>query len=230
MRLGTRNFARFIALCGICGSSIMCLGAFITALGFKGNGAETYSALNHFISELGNPHWSPWCSIFNRCTMFTGLCLFVFMSGLFFFLHHPLRYAYLLTAMATGICCFLVGWFPADHYSVHIKVATGFFNMALISVLLFSLIVFLENGSKHFERILSYTGLLPFALLSVFAYVRLAHAGEFSRAHMRAMFAHRPDFWLLPFLEWSVFFSMLLWILFISFKMYQKVSKSNPSE
>jgi hypothetical membrane protein len=223
MALSSRNFAKMIALCGLSGVSCLCLAALITSFQFIGRTQEGYSLFNHFISELGHPSFSPLSQLFNSSLMITGLLLFLFFLGLFFFLKHPLRYMYLPVACVASICCFLVGVYPANQIQMHVRVAAGFFNLALLGVLLFSISVFLEKGKHHFHRLLSYSGLLPLFFLAAFTIMRLSNPVNFSRAHILEIFKHRPAFWLFPFLEWGVFFSMMCWVLMISYALYQKV-------
>ena len=69
----------YIGQAGIC---IILLSALIAAASYVGKQNETYSFLNHFISELGEIGVSPLAHIFNGGLILGGLLTSFFMLGL----------------------------------------------------------------------------------------------------------------------------------------------------
>nr|MBN1229909.1 hypothetical protein [Anaerolineae bacterium] len=56
---------RITSLAGFAGSGIILLGCLISGLAYTGRTGESYSLLNHFISELGELRYSELALVFN---------------------------------------------------------------------------------------------------------------------------------------------------------------------
>ena len=67
---------------GQAGVLILLLSALMPAAFYIGRENETYSFLNHFISELGEIGVSPFAYIFNGGLILGGICISSFMLGL----------------------------------------------------------------------------------------------------------------------------------------------------
>ena len=99
----------------------------------------------------------------------------------------------------------------------HGKAAVTFFRGGLIMVLSFSLaIAFQPTNRLVIPRMYSLAG-LP-AILSFGGFLLLM--GRSSRLETRGPLQpitdDRPKFWLMPTVEWSIFFTIVLWFLLIA--------------
>ena len=79
MQIKRLIFASYIGQAGIL---ILLLSVLIAAAFYVGKQNETYSFLNHFISELGEKGVSPLANIFNGGLIVGGACISFFMLGL----------------------------------------------------------------------------------------------------------------------------------------------------
>lgn len=73
---------RLTHICGFLGSAIIVLGSLITAIPYRGKEGESYSILNHFISELGEVGVSRLAPVFNASLIAGGVVLLIFVLGL----------------------------------------------------------------------------------------------------------------------------------------------------
>ena len=72
-------------LSGFLALTVLVAGALTTAIPYRGKEGESYSVLNHFISELGEVGVSAFALLFNTSLILGGLALAVFMLGLSYF-------------------------------------------------------------------------------------------------------------------------------------------------
>ena len=70
--------ARFGALSGLLGVVIIIFGTEVAASAYRGRAGETYSPLNHFVSELGHAHVSAEAMLFNVSLVAGNACLVPF--------------------------------------------------------------------------------------------------------------------------------------------------------
>ena len=145
----------------------------------------------------------------------SGIPVIIFMVGISSLLRSRIRYVFVATGALSGVLCILLGIYSSDQLAIHLKVALGQFNTMLLSSLLFSTAVLLERGSGHFSRWLGYAGSIPVISISAFLAVEYTHRQDMINGHNHQLMYHRPDFWPLPFLEWLVFFSLILWVAII---------------
>jgi hypothetical membrane protein len=78
----TRTLVRNGPLVGMLGSAIFLLASVVAAFTYRGTLGESYSPLNHWVSELGEIGVSGLATIFNVGLILGGLALAVFMSAL----------------------------------------------------------------------------------------------------------------------------------------------------
>ena len=213
--MDSKVYRRSTAYFGFTAFSLIVLGATMSAWFYSGRTNEHYSFFNHFISELGNRTYSSHAYFFNDAMMLGGLPVMVFMYGIYTMLQSRIRYVFLLTGLLAGLLCILLGHFSSDRYEIHIKVALGQFNTMLVSSILFSLTVLREGAKSYFPRWIAYIGALPIVCIIGFLSIEYSHQADMKNGHIHQLLYHRPALWPLPFMEWVVFFSLIVWIALI---------------
>ena len=215
LKLSQSRIITFTSASGLFAFSVIAIGAALSALFYSGRTGEPYSFFNHFISELGNKNYSGHAYFFNDALQLSGIPIMIFMTGICMLLQSRLRYALLVSGVLSGILCILLGIFSSDRFDIHIKVALGQFNMMLVSSVLFSAAVLRERDRGRFAHGLGYVGALPVVCIVSFLAVEYTHREEMKNGHIHHLLYVRPAFWPLPFLEWTVFFSLLVWVAMI---------------
>jgi len=199
---------------GLLGPGLIILGSLVTALVYHGKQGEPYSFLNHFISELGEVGVSTLAPLFNVSLFASGLILAIFMLGLGWYIHTWLAYLSAAVGIYSGISCSLVGVFPMNHLSIHTTVAYSFFFSGLVAIALFTLAIVLDKQHK-LSRWFVVPGLIT--VLSFASFLLVATQGLSVRAQTLAVNnLARPTIWLTPLLEWSIFFTLLAWVILVS--------------
>lgn len=201
------------------------LGCILSMYSFCGPTKEMYSVLNHFISELGVADFSTHAVYFNIGLMIGGTCLLIMFNYLSSLFETKIKYLLHISGSLCSVFCILVGVFPADQLQKHIAVSLPFFNLALLSSLLFVVVSIIDKGKKIPLKI-GYCGLLPLFALSAFLLDRITERNKFQMSQMREALLHREFFWSLPFLEWLVFFSILIWISILCFWSFRELKKN----
>jgi len=199
--------------CGFIGVGLIAIPTLITMLFYRGVDGESYSILNHFISELGEVGVSRLAPLFNTGLVAGGLFLALFMLALSLYLRNFLAYLAGAAGIASGISCSLVGVFPMNQLAMHFRVAMSFFRFGLIAVLLFTGAILLDRR-KLISKWMVIPGIVTTLAFGSFLYLPdlLGMGMEVSLAVPKI----RPEFWPLSFLEWTVFFTVMAWILAIS--------------
>ena len=214
-RLSQSRIITLTSASGLFAFAVIATGAAMSAWFYSGRTGEPYSFFNHFISELGNKNYSGHAYFFNDAMLLSGIPVAIFMIGISTLLQSRIRYALRITGALSGLLCILLGIFSSDQFDIHIKVALGQFNMMLLSSLLFSAAVLRERDSGHFSRWLAYAGALPVICIVSFLSVEFIHRADMRNGHIHNLLYTRPAFWPLPFLEWTVFFSLIVWVAMI---------------
>lgn len=202
---------------GWLGCLVIFLASLITALVYRGKDGERYSICNHYISELGEVGISRLAWVFNAGMIIGGILFLLMMAGLGQRMASVWGTIASTIGMIAGVFCSLVGVFPMNNIKPHSFVAMTYFRAGLLTVLLFTIAVFAQpvNG-----RVLPlYVNI--FSLLACFSYfsfiVLVDKAGSDSKPDDTVLdtseIVTRKKFWIIPFMEWMVFFSTLLWFL-----------------
>lgn len=213
------QMARLASQAGLMAIGSAILGALITGLLYIGRTQEHYSIFNHFISELGNYQWSRYAVVFNTGLVLAGIGLLLFLNASAMLLRSWLRYSLMFTGTLSGISCALVGVFSESYLSIHLTVAPFFFVVMFISVILYCVGVWIEIDHHMLSRWYALSGVPAFFFLFILIAQISQNAKAFLDGPRGAIFQtlyHRPGFWILPFVEWMVFLSLLGMVAFFS--------------
>ncbi len=205
------SFEKITYITGLVGVAVVSMGSLVTAIVYSGREGEKYSVFNHFISELGEIGVSKLASVFNASLIVSGILFLVFMIGLGLYIKS--KAGYIITAIGafSAIACSLVGVFPMNHLAIHTKVALSFFYGMLITIILFTLFILFDRKNR-ISRWLCLPAVLVSA--SLLAFIIIPRVGM--SQHLWTLDPSkivRPAFWALPFFEWTVFFTIVFWIL-----------------
>jgi hypothetical membrane protein len=209
------TFHKISAICGIAGCMVMVACVWAASFPYTGMYDETYSPINHYISELGDRRFSEWAALFNVGLMFSSSLLLVFSIGFTLQFSRWQKHVIGVLGLSTSISCFLVGAFPVDDLKPHILVAMVFFHSALV-------LVFLNTAITLFTK----QPILPKWTISLGAVTAVAFAAfVISPSDLLREWVKdpkhfiRPEVWIQPILEWACFYSIILWILIMAFLM-----------
>jgi hypothetical membrane protein len=200
--------ARVARAGALTGALAITVGSVVAAIGYTGTESESYSPLNHWVSELGEIGVSQLAWAFNLGLVVGGLGFVVFMAGLAIDATDKLRWVYGPIGVVAGIAGALVGVFPMNNREVHGLVAFTFFNLGWIAVATASVPVAVGHD-RRFPRWLAAAGAVAVVAFLAFLYgVRVDTAVAVSALGAPA---ERPAFWLSPTLEWAVIVAIIGW-------------------
>ncbi len=211
---------RFYAHFGWVGSFVILLGCLITALPYRGRSAERYSILNHFISELGEIGVSKLAVVFNIGMIIGGALFLPFIAGLGLVLGTLWAYIGMAAGLLAAISSILVGVFSMDRLEPHRKAAMTFFRSGLVTVLFFTIAVFVKPaGQRVIPLAVNFFGIL--AIISYSAFLVIVSQKTDKKGQENYLLDPtekkvRPRFWRTPFLEWMLFFATIAWFLCVS--------------
>ncbi len=209
---------------GLTGTGIIILGSIITAIPYKGTQEESYSFLNHFISELGQMNVSILAPVFNTSLIISGILFAIFMLYLGLYFHKITAYIASTVGIFSGIFLGLVGIFPMNHLAIHVKIAMLFFRSGLAAILLFTLIIIFDKKHKISKWLVIPSIITTLALSCFLVLPKIINPGSaISLLQPKTM---RPTLYLNSFLEWLVFITVLIWI--VSISIYLIKHKSTP--
>jgi hypothetical membrane protein len=189
----------------------------VTAAAYSGSAGESYSPLNHFISELGEIAVSRLAWVFNLSLVVGGAGLGLFLALLSGRLTARTKTAFLAFGAIAGASGTLVGVFPMDYHAIHRIVADVFFLTGWLVVGTFSLWL-VRGPSAGFPRLLAAIG--PVVGATSLAFV--AVYSSYHPANPDAAVANRPDLWAVPTLEWASLLSLLTWFICVSVVLLRK--------
>ncbi|MDO9121873.1 MAG: DUF998 domain-containing protein [Anaerolineaceae bacterium] len=211
-----QNYAHF----GWAGSLIILLGCLITALPYRGRSAEKYSFLNHFISELGEIGVSKLAAVFNIGMIIGGALFLPFIAGLGLVLGTVWAYIGMAAGLLAAVSSILVGVFSMDRLEPHRKAAMTFFRSGLVTVLFFTIAVFVQPAEQRvIPMAVNFFGILAIASYSAFLVIvskKTNKKGQENYLLDPTEKKTRPRFWRTPFLEWMLFFATIAWFLCVS--------------
>ncbi|MBK8023980.1 MAG: DUF998 domain-containing protein [Chloroflexi bacterium] len=197
---------------GILASTVITIGAILTAFPYVGDLGQSYSPFNHFISELGHTQESELAGLFNVALVVGGLLFALFMVGVGLRFTGMMRYVTAVGGVLTGLSGALVGVFPMDiDLMAHALVALGFFAGSLLVLILFSLYITFSSQTAY-PRWLSLVALPMIASDAIFLVIVLSGGP----AALDSPEGGRAAFWLTSTSEWGVLIFLMVWVTVIA--------------
>lgn len=221
------NLRKLIFISGLLGAAVIAICSLITAIVYRGSKGESYSVLNHFISELGQVGVSRLAPVFNTGLVVGGFFFLLFVIGLGLYFRTKLGFFAAAVGIFAAISCSLVGFFPMNHIAAHIKVASSFFNSGLIMVLLFTIAIVFDKQNR-LSKWLVIPGCFPIVSFALF--ITDLKINPMKEMILDPSKIVRPNIWLVTILEWLVFFTVIGWILIISIYIIKKEASSKSSQ
>ncbi len=197
------------------GTGVVVLAVVYASLRYRGKNGERYSALNHFISELGERGVSRAAWAFNGGLVLTGLLLLPFAVRLGIVLGSVLGWIGAFFGVAASLGAAAVGIFPMNNLKPHVRAAMTFFYAGLAMVLFVGLAILTQPaGRVAIPRIASLLSLLAALAFGFFLMLPRIAKLQIDLDHLLdpEAFAQRPRFWGLAFAEWLVFFTTIFWL------------------
>lgn len=205
---------------GILGVVSIASGIAISAIAYQGRNAESYSFLNHFVSELGEKAHSELAAAFNLGLILGGILLLAFLLGVATSIGGWFGWILGIVGLVSSISGTLVGFFPMDNLGPHFLAAMVFFYAGLVITLLFSLFVLFLDQRNLFKKWMSVPGLISGAAFFYFLFLTDPILPEgASLESLSALLENRPQFLESAVFEWVVVIALLGWITSLSIYM-----------
>jgi hypothetical membrane protein len=213
-------FLQIFPIFGLAGTGLVVLAIGTSSLRYQGRQGERFSLLNHFISELGEVGVSPAARFFNIGFVIGGLALLPYMVGLGLIFKSLPGWLGAITGIIAALGVSAVGIFPMNNIQAHSMAAMTYFRAGLVMVVFFGLaIVFQPEGNKLVPQAANLLSLLSFAAYTAFLLLltirQRKHKSDESLDPQ--VTPQRPRIWLLPILEWVVFFTTIIWLFGMTF-------------
>lgn len=194
------------------------IGAVTAGLTYNGKQGETYSPLNHFISELGEVGVSRLAWAFNLGLIISGISLIGGSISLGLILPGFLAKIGMVLGIICSIALTFVGVYPMNNIEPHGRAAMTYFRAGLLMMITFNLAIALQpEETLVLPRLFGLAG-LP-AILSFAGFLILlgkrVHESE-KEDPLAAETKERPKVWLMAIVEWSIFFTIVLWFVVIA--------------
>jgi hypothetical membrane protein len=199
----------------LAGTALVVLAVVYSARVYRGKRGERFSLLNHFISELGEVGVSRGAWAFNLGLILGGLSLLPFVVRLGMRLDSVLGWIGMGVGVISTLSVTAVGIFPMNRLKPHSWAALTFFRAGLAMVFFFGLAILTQPAGKIvIPKAANLLSLLAAAAFGSFLLSPRFEKRDNTVGEMLDPEAvpERPAFWLMPFLEWLVFFATLLWL------------------
>jgi hypothetical membrane protein len=205
----------FIRNLAVIGTFFVLVGSSLAAFVYRGKMGERYSPMNHFISELGERGVSRAAAAFNIGLILCGLCLLPAIIGLGLQLDSLFGWLGTAAGLVAGISLILVGCFPMDALTPHIRAAVTYFRSGLLMVLFFTVgMVMQPAGTARLNPLLGLAGVpavLAFGFFLVYSRVSM----KAKDSALAPLEGDRPRLWGLAIAEWLIFLTTIPWLLAI---------------
>lgn len=207
---------RVFKIAGLIGVAFGLVGVILPGLVYRGKDGEKYSFLNHYISELGERGVSRWAWVVNGSFIICGINLTLASISLGLYLGGFWAALGLISGVITGIGLAMVGVYPMDNIKPHSAAAFTFFRGGLAMVLTFTLaFIFPGKEGVLVPRSVALAGAIPVAAFGFFLGLIWSVRDKVDQPLATADL-QRPRFWKFAFFEWTIYFSLTIWILVFS--------------
>jgi hypothetical membrane protein len=197
------------------GTVIIVIGVAIASLSFQGRKGERYSLFNHFISELGEVGISKNAWAFNAGMISGGILFLPLMVGLGVRLNSVFGWLGTVFGLVAAISATLVGVFSMERLTPHRRAAMTFFRSGLLTVLFFTIAIFTQSGEQKLIPLgVNIIGIIALASYSTFLLTVRNKMDKDENPNYILDPQQQPDrprVWRSAVLEWSIFFSTLIW-------------------
>jgi hypothetical membrane protein len=203
---------------GLAGAIVATVCILVSALAYHGHDGQSYSLFNHFISELGEYGVSRLAWLFNAGLVAGGLLFIPFSLGLGLTLPGWFSRLGSVAGLVAAISLASVGIFPMNNLQPHILAAMTYFRSGLFTVILFGLAIQLQpKGQVVLDKRVNLASLLAVICYSAFLFYMQIPTEQASSNLDLSWMVSRPVVWPLAILEWSIFFSTILWFTVMAF-------------
>ncbi len=204
------------------GMALIAMGVSYSAARYHGREGERYSLLNHYISELGEVGVSRAAWAFNYSLVAGGLLMLPYIVGLGIRFGSLLGWLGMLAGLVATLGVAAVGVFPMNNLDPHAKAAMTYFRSGLVMVFFFGLAIVFPSGNRTAVHPLSnLLSLVTFGAYAAFLFLARPPKPPEGEAAVNPLDPTekitRPRFWLMPVLEWAVFFATMLWLFGMAF-------------
>ena len=190
----------------------------MTVIPFVNEQGESFSFLNHFISELGNPFQSKHHYIFNCGVIIVGAGFGIFTYCLSGLIRTKLARVSILLGMIASILCAGVGIVPSHYGNLHLVIAVSFFSLMTLAMTLYSLSILIDK----FEVFPKYIAFYGLGAMISFILLILAPKELIAVQNEQGELFERPRFWFVAIAEWLVFFFLTSWVIVVSLYLLRK--------
>jgi hypothetical membrane protein len=215
-KLGLVISKRQFPLWGITGSLVGLVFILGAQIPYTGRYGEPFSMLNHFVSELGELGVSEFAFLFNSGMILAGLVFIPFMLGLGLYMDNIVSKIAGAVGVFSAVSIFLVGIFPMNYLAEHSMAAMSFFFSGMIMLGLWTVAILLQKQVK-IPKAFSLGGVINFVIFFLFLYGPWESVGDLST---------RPDIWMVPTLEWGIYFAIVGYLLVLSIFVWKKETRA----
>jgi hypothetical membrane protein len=173
--------------------------------------------LNHFVSELGELGVSEFAFLFNSGMILAGLIFIPFMIGLGLYIDSIVSRLAGAVGVFSAVSIFFVGIFPMNYLTEHSMAAMSFFFGGMIMVGLWTISILLQKETR-IHKGFSIGGVINFVIFFLFLYGPWESVGDLST---------RPDVWMVPTLEWGIYFAIVGYLFALSVYVWNRETKSS---
>ncbi len=201
-----------IQIFGLAGTIIALAGVILSASVYTGTAGERYSPLNHFISELGEQGVSRLAWVFNAALILSGALLVPVAVLLGLQIPGLLSKLAMAAGIGAALSLSLVGVYPMNNLTPHVRAARTFFRLGLAMAVLFTLAIALQSAqAPAVPRGLAWAGVPAILAYSAFLVYGGVQFRTSESGGLEVTFTHRPRVWTLAVLEWLIFLTTVLW-------------------
>ncbi len=211
--LDLKNFAYW----GIIGAAIGFIFILSSTIGYLGTSGESYSMLNHFISELGELGVSHLAWLFNLGLILAGIIFIPFFIGLGLYVENKVAKIAMFLGIMSADAIILVGFFPMNNIIPHFLAAMQFFFGGMLTVVVFTIAIFIQKKAKIPKYFI-----IP-GIITIFIFVYFLFFIDVGDLTM--IFTSRPDVLLIAVFEWAVYFAVIGYLLLIAVYVFLKERK-----
>ena len=198
---------------GLIAVIILAIGCIIPSIAYTGTKGESYSFLNHAISELGELGVSELAILFNISLIIGGSLAFIAFLGLALYIDNKVALVAGIIGAISSVGGVMVGFFPMNILGPHYIAAMTFFFGGMLTVAVFSISILLDK-EKKIHWIFSILGFVVVVFFALFLFFPYGERSSFNNALgvLGEILYQRPAFLLPLFFEWMTLITIMIWV------------------